>query len=82
MSDVDTIESLRARRNGRQARPNVRYRDARESQDQYFAELQRRQAGMDTDRPKIAWWRRLQIWELGLLVLGAIGLCVAALVGR
>ena len=78
MSDVDTLESLRARRNGRQAKPNIRYRDSRESTDAFL----RATAGFDTDRPRIAWWRRLQVWELGLLVLGAISLIVAAWVGR
>ena len=80
MSDVDTLESLRARRNGRPAKPNV-YRRSQEARDTTEAFL-RATAGFDTDRPRIAWWRRLPVWELGLLVLGAIGLCVAAWVGR
>ena len=77
---IDTIESLKARRNGRQARPNV-YRRSQEARDTTDAFL-RATAGFDTDKPTIAWWRRLPVWELGLLVLGAIGLCVAAWVGR
>ena len=80
MSDVDTIESLRARRNGRQAKPNV-YRRSQEARDTTDAFL-RATAGFDTDRPRVAWWRRLQVWELAVLVLGAIGLIVAAWVGR
>ena len=73
---VDTIESLRARRNGRQAKPNVyRQSEARDTTDAFL----RATAGFDTDRPKIAWWRRLRVWELGLLVLGAIGLVVLVL---
>ena len=78
MNHMDTIESLKARRNGRQAKPNIRYRDSRESTEAFL----RATAGFDTDKPTIAWWRRLPVWELGLLVLGAIGLCVAAWVGR
>ena len=77
---IDTIESLKARRNGRQARPNVyrRSQEARETTDAFL----RATAGFDTDRPRIAWWRRLKVYELGLLILGAIGLFVAAWVGR
>ena len=75
---VDTIESLRARRNGRQAKPNVyRQSEARDTTDAFL----RATAGFDTDRPKIAWWRRLKVWELAVLVLGAIGLIVAVLNG-
>ena len=80
MNHVDTIESLRARRNGRPAKPNV-YRRSQEARDTTDAFL-RATAGFDTDKLTIAWWRRLPVWELGLLVLGAIGLCVAAWVGR
>ena len=79
MSDVDTIESLRARRNGRQARPNV-YRRSQEARDTTDAFL-RATAGVDTDRPRIAWWRRLKVYELVLLVLGAVGLTVLVLAG-
>ena len=79
MSDVDTIESLRARRNGRPAKPNV-YRRSQEARDTTEAFL-RATAGFDTDRPKIAWWRRLQVWELGLLVLAAVILTVLVLAG-
>ena len=80
MNHMDTIESLKSRRNGRQAKPNV-YRRSQEARDTTEAFL-RATAGFDTDRPRIAWWRRLQVWELGLLVLGAISLIVAAWVGR
>ena len=77
---VDTIESLKSHRNGQQARPNV-YRRSQEARDTTDAFL-RATAGFDTDRPRIPWWRRLKVWELWLLVLGAIGLLVAAWVGR
>ena len=74
---IDTIESLKARRNGRQARPNIRYRDARETTDAFL----RAAGGLDTDRPRVAWWRRLKVYELALLVLSALGLLVVVLNG-
>lgn len=76
---VDTIESLKQRRNGFGSRPNVYRRslEARETTDAFL----RLAGGLDTDMPKVAWWRKLKVWELGLLVLGAIGLIVAVIQG-
>ena len=79
MRNTDTIDSLKARRNGRQAKPNV-YRRSQEARDTTDGFL-RLAAGLDSDPPKIAWWRRLQVWQLGLLLLGAIGLIVVVLNG-
>lgn len=79
MSNVLRVDDLKARRNGSMARPNIRYRDlpARQQTDGFLLAA----AGLDTDRPKIAWWRKLKVWELGLLILGVIGLVVMVLSG-
>ena len=73
---IDTVESLKQRRNGLGARPNVykRSREARDTTDGFL----RLAAGLDTDepRPRVAWYRRLKVWELGLLILVGVGLCV------
>ena len=41
---VDTVDSLKARRNGKLAKPNIRYRDleARRNTNAYLAEVERK----------------------------------------
>ena len=75
---IDTVESLKARRNGKMARPNVRYADVARATEDWMREVERKTAGRDTDRPRIPWYRRIKVYQLALLVLGAIGLVVMA----
>ena len=71
---IDTVESLKARRNGKLARPNVRSRnEPRETTDSFLLAA----AGLDTDRPSCAWWRRITVWQLAGLTLLAVALLVA-----
>ena len=72
---IDTVESLKGRRNGYAARPNVRVRQtARETTDAYYAEVIRQAAGTDEPVPSKL---KLKVWHLALLVLSAVALLVA-----
>lgn len=70
---VDTVNSLKARRNGIGARPNVYKRslEARETTDSFLLAA----AGLD-EPPQVPWYRRLKVYELGLIVLVGVTLCV------
>ena len=72
---IDTVGSLKARRNGKLARPNVykRSQEPRQTTDGFLLLA----AGLDTDRPSCAWWRRITIWQLAGLTLLAVALLVA-----
>lgn len=83
---LNTVASLKARRNGNGARPNFRkpdvYSQATNETEAYLErlrEIRAKAAGTYEDRPRIPWYRRIKVWHLALLTLGAIGLLVMAL---
>ena len=60
------------RGNGKMSRPNVRYRDLRQTTEAYLAEVQRKAAGLDEPPPREL---KLRVWHLALMVLAGVGLC-------
>mgnify|MGYP001586058908 FL=1 len=71
---IDTIESLKTRRNGAGARPNVRVRQtARETTDAYYAEVVRQAAGVDEPVPLPI---KRRVLKVAAVILLAVALCV------
>ena len=72
---IDTIDSLKARRNGAAARPNIykRSQEPRQTTDSFLVAT----AGFDTDQSCRPWYRRMKIWQLALVTLLAVALLVA-----
>ena len=60
------------RGNGKMSRPNIRYRDLRQSTNDYLAEVQRKAAGLDEPPPREL---KLKVYHLALLILAGVGLC-------
>ena len=70
---IDTVESLKSRRNGKLARPNVRVRQtARDTTDAFLLLA----AGLDSDEP-VPRKLKLKVWHLAAVTLFAVGLLVA-----
>lgn len=76
---VDTVNSLKARRNGKQARPNVYKRslEAREFTNAYLTEMQRQAAGMDEPVHRKM---KIKVWQMALITLAAVGIAVGMVV--
>ena len=75
MPYVDTNESLKQRRNGSGARPNVYKRSMRDETNAYYAEVVRRAAGVDEPVPSKM---KLRVWHLAAGILAAAGIAVGA----
>ena len=76
---VDTVDSLKARRNGRGAKPNIRYAPARQTTEEYLAELariRRKAAGLDEPPTREFRWK---VYHLALGVLLLVAACVGLL---
>ena len=74
---LDTIDSLKARRNGLGARPNVYKRSIRDDTNAYYAEVVRKAAGVDEPVP---YKLKLKVWHLALLTLAAVAIAVGMVV--
>lgn len=70
---LDTIDSLKQRRNGLGARPNMRYRDMRQATDEYYAEVVRQATGTDEPVPTKL---KFRVWYVAASVLGLVALAV------
>ena len=73
MPQVLKVDDLK-RRNFMGTKPNVYKRslEARETTDSFLLAA----AGLP-DPIKVPWHRRLQVWEIGLIVLAGVALCVS-----
>ena len=74
---LDTVDSLKARRNDKGARPNVRIRNMREETNAFYAEVVRQAAGVDEPVP---YKLKLKVWHVALLTLAAVCLAVGMVV--
>lgn len=70
---LDTIDSLKARRNGLGARPNVYKRSIRDDTNAYYAEVVRKAAGVDEPVPAKL---KLRVWHIAAATLAAVGIAV------
>ena len=75
---VDTIDSLKVRRNGPSARPNTyRRSEARETTNAYLAEVERKAAGVEEPVPQAL---KLKVWHLAAGILALVALAVGMVV--